>query len=60
MGLGRVKTKSPQIIARRKPLYVCNAPDNDQIPHLAEMSRRANYGLMHCGKERSQGYRTTP
>jgi hypothetical protein len=28
--------QSLQIVARRKPLYVCNAPDSDQIPHAVK------------------------
>jgi hypothetical protein len=36
--------QSLQIVAGRKPLYVCYAPDSDQIPHRSEMTRRANCG----------------
>jgi hypothetical protein len=34
--------QSLQIVARRKPLYVCNAPDSDQILPRSGMSLRAN------------------
>jgi len=36
--------QSLQIVARRKPLYVCNAPDSDQILPRSGMTRRANSG----------------
>jgi len=37
--------QSLQIVARQKPLYVCNAPDSDQILPRSEMPRWATTGL---------------
>jgi len=42
--------QSMQIAARRKPLYVCNASDSDQILPRSEMTRWASSRLMHCSK----------
>ena len=40
-----------QIVAHRKPSYVCNAPESDQILPRSGMSRRAITELMHCNKK---------
>jgi hypothetical protein len=40
-----VQGQSLQIVARQKPLYVCNAPDSDQILPRSEMPRWATTGL---------------
>jgi hypothetical protein len=45
--------QSLQIVARQKPLYVCNAPESDQILPRSAMSRWAMNNILHRGKTAS-------